>query len=384
EANEATDGTLGPVCEACHAPVAIMGGLVGVDPAKMPPQASRGIVCAFCHQVSGTSEPLGNVSQIVEADRVFRAQYDDAKSPYHETAYSAFHQSAEFCGSCHNVDHPGDPNLHLEATYTEWENSPYAKEGIVCQDCHMTPGPGVTKPYPGTAAAGGPQRDHIYLMTFVGGNVGLGDSVLAEERLKAAATLGVSAPEVVANGEKAMIEVMLTNSGAGHYLPTGLTEVRQMWLVVEAHDDAGGVEEIGRHVFGTTLQDAEGNSPVELWDATAIATDDRIPPKESVTDTFEVTMPEGSEVELVATLYYRSCSEEMAEKADVEIPTTKMASVRQTIYSSAEARAKGPSGNGEPGSSVLIAITVIGLALVALGLLLALVRGRATHGGKAS
>ncbi len=376
EANKATDGALGPFCEACHAPIAVMGGLSGKDPAAMPPQAAQGVICAFCHQVTGTTEPIGNTSQTFEADRVYKAQYDDANSPYHETAFSGFHMTAEFCGSCHNVDHPSDPNLHLEATYTEWKNGPYAKEGIVCQDCHMTPGPGVVKPYPGTAAAGGPQRDHIYLMTFAGGNVGLGDAVLAEERLKAAATLDISAPEILAGGEKAQIEVTITNSGAGHYLPTGLTEVRQMWLEVTAKGEGDEEEEIGRRVFGTVLEDAAGNSPVELWDAVAIASDDRIPPKESVSEKYEFEMPEGEEVELVATLYYRSCSEEMAEEAGVEIPTTTMATVQQVVYASADARAQGSDvdGTGGGGNNVLLVIAGGGLLLIIAGLVAGVAR----------
>jgi hypothetical protein len=357
KANKATDGALGPFCDACHAPVAIMGGLDTAG--ELPPQGAQGVGCSFCHQVTGTNEPIGNTSQQVTADGVYRAQFDDAVSPYHETAYSAFHETAEFCGACHNVDHPAN-GLHLEATYTEWKNGPYAKEGIVCQDCHMTPGPGPTKPNPGSAAAGGPQRDHIYIMTFAGGNVGLGDAALAEERLKAAAEIEVVAPDVVAPGEKAEAEVTITNVGAGHYLPTGLTEVRQMWLEVTATEPDGEPELIGEHIFGTVLKDADGNAPVELWEAVDFESDDRIPPKESVTDTFEFTMPDDGEVALEATLYYRSCSEEMAEEAGVEIPTTTMYSVQQAVWGSEDQKAEGttPDASGSGGSNLLMYLVI--------------------------
>ena len=314
--------------------------------------------------MTGTNEPLGNTSQQVTADRVYRAQFDDAVSPYHETAYSAFHMTAEFCGACHNVDHPAN-GLHLEATYTEWKNGPYAEEGIVCQDCHMTPGPGPNKPNPGTAAAGGPQRDHIYIMTFAGGNVGLGDAALAEERLKAAAEIEVVAPDVVAPGESGEAEVTITNVGAGHYLPTGLTEVRQMWLEVTATEPDGDPQVIGEHKFGTVLKDADGNSPVELWEAVDFESDDRIPPKESVTDTFEFTMPDGGEVELDATLYYRSCSEEMAEEASVTIPTTTMYSVQQAVWGSEGQMAEGTSPDrGSGGNSNILMWAGIGLLVI--------------------
>ena len=61
--------------------------------------------------------------------------------------------------------------------------------------------------------------------------------------------------------------VTITNVGAGHYLPTGLTEVRQMWLQVVAVDENGKETELGKRVFGTELKDKNGKYPVELWDA---------------------------------------------------------------------------------------------------------------------
>jgi len=374
EANAATDGQLGAFCNTCHGPVATMSGEIA-DLANASPQSADAVGCVFCHQVTGTGQPIGNVSQTIEADGVMRAQLKDASSPFHPTEYSGFHETAEFCGSCHNVDHPAN-GLHLEATYTEWKNGPYAAQGIVCQDCHMTPGPGVTKPYPGTAAAGGPQRDHIYIMTFAGGNVGLGDAVLAEERLKAAATVEIEAPEILEAGAGDSVVVTITNSGAGHYLPTGLTEVRQMWLEVTATDAAGTREVIGTHEFGSILEDAEGNAPAELWEAVDFASDDRIPPQESVTDTFEFTMPDADQVDITATLYYRSCSEEMAKAAGVEIPTTTMASASLVVFGSADAQ---KTANGEsPGPGVLLAVALGGL-LVVVGLIWVWVRSRAKN-----
>ncbi len=320
---------------------------------------------------------------MVAGDGVKRAQFDDSNSPYHETSYSAFHETAEFCGACHNVDHPVN-GLHLEATYTEWKEGPYAAEGIVCQDCHMTPGPGVNKPNPGTAAAGGPQREHIYIMTFAGGNVALGDAVLAEERLKAAAEVEIVAEEIVAAGETVDIQTTITNVGAGHYLPTGLTEVREMWLEVTATDPEGNSEVVGEHRFGTILGDAEGNGPVELWEAESIASDDRIPPRESVTDAFEYVMPEGGEIELAANLYYRSAPEEMAEKAGVDVPTTTMAMASMGVFGSEDIMADaGPAddGSGAGGSgdtNWLFVLAALAAAAIIIGWFV--MRGRGKKG----
>lgn len=377
EANKATDGAIGPFCDGCHGPVATMGGQAK-DMSNAAPQAKEGINCDFCHQVTGTVAPIGNVSQLLSPDGVKRAQFDDSRSPAHETTYSAFHETAEFCGTCHNVDHPGN-GMHLEATYTEWKEGPYAAEGTTCQDCHMTPGPGETVPNAGTAAAGGPQRQHIFTMTFAGGNVALGDADLAEERLKAAATMDVQVPEIVEVGSSADVVVTITNSGAGHKLPTGLTEVRQMWLEVTAEQEDGTSVTLGTHEFGSVLKDDKGNSPVELWEATGFAKDDRIAPRESSTDTFAFEMPESGVAKLRAALYYRSCDETMAAKAGVDVPTTTMVESIVPVYASEKLRSDAlraeRAGDGETRSPLLL-IALGGLLLVVATAAVMVVRAR--------
>ena len=369
EGDEATDGALGPFCNGCHSPIAVMAGeLVGIDQSKVSAAGLEGLTCDFCHQVTGTDGPLGNTSVAITGDGTKRAQLTDPMAP-HAAAYSAFHDTAEYCGNCHNVDHPGN-GMHLEATYSEWKAGPYAAEGVKCQDCHMTPGPGVIEPNPGKAAGSGPARPHIYTMTFAGGNVGLGDAALAEERLKAAATLEVELPEIVETGQVAM-KTTITNVGAGHYLPTGLTEVRQMWLEVVA-TDADGTELLReRRDFGSVLKDAEGKYPVELWEAVAFHSDDRIPPRESTSNEYAFAMGTGP-VTVEATLSYRSCSEEMAEKAGVEIPTTIMASVKRQVFTSAQQKTEareaetGAEDDGGGGSGVFWVFVLGALAAAAV------------------
>ncbi len=331
---EATGGALGPFCNACHSPIAVMAGeLTSLDQSKVSAAGLEGVTCDFCHQVNGTSgDYIGDTSTAVTGDGVKLGPIADPQpGTAHQATYSQFHRTAEFCGNCHNVNHPGN-GIPLEATYTEWKNGPYAAEGVICQDCHMTPGAGVIKPREGKAAAGGPTREHVALMTFAGGNVGLGDAEHAEQRLKSAARLDLSVPEIAESGDVA-VTTTITNVGAGHYLPTGLTDMRQMWLEVTA-TDADGVELMReRRDFGTVLKDAAGNYPVYLWDAVGAHSDDRIPPRESTSNQYSFPMSEGA-VTVKAALYYRSCSEEIAKKSGVEIPTTTMAEVTRTVYSS--------------------------------------------------
>jgi len=378
KADRETDGAVVPFCEECHGAIAAMAG--EIEDRVFSEQGGEGVSCDLCHQLTGTTEPIGNTSLIVEPDGVKRAQFDDSVSTWHESAYSAFHETAEFCGMCHNVNHPVN-NLPLEATYTEWAEGPYAEEGIVCQDCHMTPGPGVTKPNPGRAAAGGPERPHIYTMTFAGGNVALGDAALAEERLQAAAEIDLEAPQVVEGGGEVPVTVRITNVGAGHYLPTGLTDFRRMWVELVAMDQDGSETLVGKREFHTIFKDEEGQSPAEIWFAVAVESDDRIPPQESVENTWEAAMPLDGPLTLTATLYYRSCTEEFAEEAGVDVPTTTMTSAATSVFSSAaeaEAARRPEPGRGEAGGGLLLLMTVVAFVVIAAILSYFILRSRAS------
>ncbi len=382
EADEATGGAVTPFCLSCHTPIGVMAGEVtGLDHSGASEAAAEGVTCAFCHHVTGTNDPIGNASQMVSEEDVRVAQLKDPQAP-HAAAYSQFHETAEFCGSCHNVNHPSN-GVHLEATYTEWKEGPYSAEGIVCQDCHMTPGPGVTKPNPGKAASTGPDREHIYTMTFAGGNVALGDAARAEERLKAAAELTLELPEIVESGDVA-VQTTITNVGAGHYLPTGLTEVRQMWLEVTATDESGKQLLTERRDFGTVMRDEAGNFPAEMWEAVAIHSDDRIPPRESTSNEYDFPMAQGA-VTVKAALYYRSCPEDLATKAKVDVPTTTMAEVTKVVYPSAEAMEAGAAGEeqseeapGESGSGLdpIVVLAIAAGVIAAAGVAFLVIKRR--------
>ncbi|HSK47924.1 MAG TPA: multiheme c-type cytochrome [Coriobacteriia bacterium] len=347
QAQKETNGEVGAFCLKCHGPVATMTGEIGKT---MTFASAEAVACTFCHQVVGLKGRPGNVSHLVEADGTRRAQIEEPAAP-HAAAYSSLHATAEICGGCHNVDHPAN-GTHLESTYREWSESPYADEGVVCQDCHMSHRPGEVGPAPGQACSTGPQRERIYRMSFIGATVAQGDAEGATALLKSAAKLELAVPEIVAPGENASATVTITNVGAGHYLPTGLTEVREMWLSVYAENDEGQRNEIGRHDFGTELKDAKGNHPVEMWEATGIYSDDRIPPRKSVAETFSLEMPsDASQAKVVAVLNYRSAPDELAQQARVENPVTEMAVSSAVVYGSEQARADAQQEAAEQGAS---------------------------------
>lgn len=361
-------------CDKCHGPAATMTGEAGK--ASMSAGVAGGIGCAFCHQVVGDAGPRANTSQLLVTDGTRRAQIKDPQAP-HKAAYSEFHETSDFCGGCHNVDHPIN-GMHLEATYSEWKQSPWAEEGVTCQDCHMSREPGAIGPYTGVAAPGAPQRPNIYSMTFTGANVGLGDPAATVAMLRSAAKVELEAPEVLAGGA-ADVSVTITNVGAGHHLPTGLTEVREMWLEVYLEGPDGSKTPVGERRFGTILQDEKGNAPVELWHATRIKSDDRIPARESVTETYRVSLPAGTEeATLTAALRYRSMGDDLAQKAGVENPVTEMAVARSRVYATKEARdaALRRQAGGLSGERMVLLIALASLAAVAAVIVAIVLMGR--------
>lgn len=164
------------------------------------------------------------------------------------------HQHAEFCKNCHQFN-PNDFALNgklIENTYEEWRHSPYAQEGIQCQTCHM------------------PDRRHLWR--------GIHDA----EMVKQAMTVTIT-PEISTDipGNQIQAEIMVTNVGAGHYLPTYVTPK----IIVQAHllDAQGGV-------LADTAQEAVIGREVTL-DLSAEIYDTRIPPKASRAFTYTAMRP---------------------------------------------------------------------------------------------
>lgn len=330
---------VGEFCETCHAPGAMMMG--SIDSAKGDINTG-GISCDFCHQVvAQTAKDPGNFSLgFPEAgpDGVRRAQIMDPAA-MHPAQGSQLHNEAQFCGACHDVNHPTN-GLKLEGTYTEWKNSPFAAQNVTCQNCHMGAQPGSAAPFQGAAGMGAPTRDNMFAMTFTGANVAQAEPQAATALLKNAAKIKVETQEIVAPGSAAKAKVSVSNVGAGHSIPTGLTDVRQMWLVIEAVDGNNKRTELGKTVFGTVFEDAKGNAHAEVWNAVKIQSDNRIKSGETFVQEVDYTMPAEAEgVQVVASLKYQSAPDELAKSAGVENPTTDMAVGKAVVYANEEAKA---------------------------------------------
>jgi hypothetical protein len=182
----------------------------------------------------------------------------------------------EFCGGCHQQFVPGT-GLVAIGTLDEYHQGPYAGR-MLCVDCHM--------PKDGHGLA-----DH----RAAGGNFYLGqkygDATLQMEQQQHLASVLTVTPARVAGG----VLVTLRNTGAAHAFPTGVTDIRQPWVEVQAKDASGKMVARwgGPGADGLVPQDAprlgidiaadDGTLLLrhELSAATRIPFDVRVPPGEA-------------------------------------------------------------------------------------------------------
>lgn len=319
-----TAGAVGALCGECHTPTGFRTGqLPPFDGSGLDEISKRGISCDFCHTVSDVKQKF-NTGHVSAPGRIKRGPRGDSASPAHEIMYSQLHTDAKFCGACHNVRHP-ESGVAIIDTYDDWLAGPYAAEGITCQDCHMTPGPGVGK-NPGRSSRIGnaKEREHIATHYFVGGSswqfsrMGFEEHARkAEENLRAAARLDLKG-EQTADGLKLTVNV--TNVGAGHKIPTGVTYVREMWLEVTVVNEKGetvfrsGHTDEQNHVdpnavfFRKLFRDKDGNLTNKSWLAQEIGFDRRIPPRGTETEIYNI-LAAGQNFTATVRLLYRSINQ---------------------------------------------------------------------------
>ncbi len=297
---ERTGGTIGTFCTRCHTPIGVsLGETASLRNVHRSRIAMEGVTCVVCHRLQRPYYK-SNARLPVQPGQVFDAcvfgPFDDPVrlgKDTHAAAGSNHLTSAAMCGACHDVTTPG--GVRLEEAFSEWQNSPAAKEGITCQHCHMGPIQGIPiarhdRPYgkaaeiPGVDPALLPDRplsDH----SFAGPDYSLlpdtefpykldwmyetdyrvfesltphQQQTLTELRLKNrrqlaiadakryellhnAAEIRVSHPASANSGRKLRVKVDVTNKVAGHNFPTGFTAERQLWVSVILTDPRGNV-----------------------------------------------------------------------------------------------------------------------------------------------
>ncbi len=205
-------------------------------------------------------------------------------------------------------------------TYSEWRNSRFntgdPATTTTCQDCH-----------------------------FADGRHG----ALRSEDLKRAARLEILAPDAILLGEEATVQVRITNVGAGHDLPTGAAELRQLWLAVTVTDAAGklifsagqtneyGDPAEGTATYGIAWRDAAGHPTDRLWEAAAPLHDRRIPAGDTLTEAFAFRIPPETvgPLSIRVALNYRAASGYlsalMTTYLGADVPVTPAVEIASTV-----------------------------------------------------
>ncbi len=348
-----TNGATDLLCGACHAPIAARTGLLPpADGSKFDETSKRGISCDFCHTVSSVAQ-MFNMGHVSDPGDTKIGPRGDGRSLYHEVKTTNLHSKPEFCGSCHMVIHPAN-GTHIIDTWQDYQQSEYAKQGITCQNCHMTPTPGVTKA-PGRASLMGKNRDNIAFHAFTGGSSFAQDQMghaaqakMSREFLRTAAELKVS--ETVGNDGLLKLKVDVHNVGAGHKIPTGTTYIRIMWLEVKVTDGIGnlvfssGLVDEKNHVdpdatyFRLRFRDADGNLTGKSWRAVGIGYDRRIPANGMDSETYQIQLPGNGEYQVSTRLMYRSFTQATLDEAQqrtgisfAPIESVEMAAAQTTV-----------------------------------------------------
>jgi len=366
-----TQGYVDNLCAGCHTGIGTVSEEIVMKDGEFQVSdiAKKGVQCDLCHTVvkstfleTPTHEPQ-NASIVLEPGEIKRGPYKDSLSPFHETAYSELHTKSEFCANCHHVFHPVT-NFHIERTYDEWKYSIYAQNGIQCQDCHMMPIEQAIETArtlkkqsnPGKACVTGPERDQFFTHEFVGGNFTITSLLgspqhaeIAKKRLKSAAELNLNLSDYVERGNLATLGIKVTNVGAGHNLPTSLTEVRQMWielLVTDANgspiyhsgklDKEGNIDPRAK-IFHAKSVDKEGKHTYKPWEINRFEYNYTIPPKGSTITEYTFLVPKKVKGPLTvnATLRYRSYPQSLADlllgKDTIILPIVNMAQKEGTL-----------------------------------------------------
>lgn len=145
-----------------------------------------GVDCASCHLRDGT----------------WHGPRDHPAGSSHGVKANPLFASADLCRSCHQQA-AGETDPPLMNTWAEWRDSPQAARGETCQSCHM------------------PEGRHLFR--------GIHDPAMARRAMTVEAVRD-------ADGVRAV----LTNSGAGHFLPTYPTPR----VVLRIAAQGGGVVEM--------------------------------------------------------------------------------------------------------------------------------------------
>jgi len=280
----------------------------------------EGVSCITCHRITKTTSngnssyslDLTNRKKYVfeesnsEVQQWLSEKFINANPKTHKESYSnKLYQESAYCASCHDEFLP-DSKKEVVSTFKEWEKSPFNnpkdRKHKSCIDCHMTNmKDNKFSPLKGTSTTGGKIKDDIKVHYFSGSNhflSGLKNKTNEDQTIQLLRT----SAELDVDIKDGKIIVGVKNVGAGHHLPTGVSDFRELWLDVTLTDKDSNV------VFSSGKLKADGNldtdarpfmkifgdensQPVGLlfWRYKKLLSDTRIPAGERRVESYDIS-----------------------------------------------------------------------------------------------
>ncbi len=281
----------------------------------------EGVSCVACHRITKIEDAGGNAAYTLniterpkyaledstsDVTQWLSEKFINSKPQKHVDSYmKPIYKDPVYCASCHDEFSPGKGSK-IVSTYKEWQKSPFnnpddPSKHKTCIDCHMTNmKDGKYSPLVGRSTDGGKIKKDVKVHYFSGSNhflSGLKNKVHENQTiqlLRTSAELGV---DIIDN----QIKVSVTNVGAGHHLPTGVADFRELWLDITLKDrnsnvifESGKLKEDGNlgadarpfmKVFGD-----ENGKPVGLlfWKYKKLLSDSRIPAGQTRVESYDI------------------------------------------------------------------------------------------------
>jgi len=288
----------------------------------------EGVSCVACHRIQKADE-RGNASYSLNLQNREKYSFEESESELgkwlgekfinskpqvHKESYSSpLYKDSKYCASCHNEFMPEHKKLDkkyagkpIVATYEEWEKSPFnnpkdPSKHKSCIDCHMTNmSDGKFSPLKGRSTTGGKIKKDIKVHYFSGANHFL-SGLKSEEHEKQSIALLKTSAKLDIDYLNGTLKVGVKNVGAGHHLPTGVADFRQLWLDIEIKDkndniillsgklDKDGNLDKDAKSFKKVFAD-KNNKPVGLlfWRYEKLLSDTRIPAGERRVESYTI------------------------------------------------------------------------------------------------
>lgn len=394
-------------CATCHGPIEDVQNPGNVMFNNFQTAVGQdGVTCLACHQMAEVNENVDQLHHLGNSSYRFPDQgttslwvwgpLDDISSVMRSSHQPVFSDS-RFCASCHQYNNP-DTDMPGQTTYSEWLASPFAQTGpdfASCQDCHM---PAAAQPGPISTLGGQPIRaaEQRRAHDFPGAT---------PPRLQGAIDLSIDASS---DENGLLVEAVVSNTGAGHDFPTGIS-IRNAMLHVQASVDGQPLPLLAGDVipfYGSSTSTSTGDDlagapgrgyarvlegringtgpvvrPVLFIDAENIWSDTRIPAAASDVSEylFDTSgLAPSSNIEVTATVLYRRAWRDLAVTKNWT--QTPSGGEVQTVV--AQQSLDVSAGAALPEIPEVPALSLWGLVVLAAGLLLMVLLRRATRFGQ--